>query len=347
MSDARNEQVDMTVIVVSFNDRRWLRPCLQSVFGRAGSARLEVVVVDNGSDAAGDAVAAELPMVRVLTSENRGFAHGNNLAARSATGRYVLFLNPDTEIVSGDLGQLIRDLDRRPDVGVAGVRQRTPAGELWPTIRYFPSFSRALGDALASERWPRRPRWAGERELDPTLYARETECDWTSGSFMLVRRDALLSAGLLDERFFLYSEEPDLCLRIKRAGWSVRHMPALTIVHYGADRRMSPRMLAQDAFTRRQYARKHFTPAHRVAYLTAVGSRHLLRAAMPASKDAPEARQAARTALRTLIGLADAPFGAPPKTALSSEFAGHPTNGAERPISSPRHPRGTPVGAGH
>ena len=116
---------------------------------------------------------------------------------------------------------------RGPIRGLAGVRQLTGGRDavaddpLLPERRAGRSARRSL-----SERWPVRPRWAGERELDLSrLRASEFECDWTSGSFMLARRDALLSAGLLDERFFIYSEEPDLCLRMKRAGWDVRHLP--------------------------------------------------------------------------------------------------------------------------
>src|SRR4029078_2118354 len=104
-------------------------------------------------------------------------------------------------------------MDARPEVGLAGVKQVTGDGELFPTIRLFPTALRAFGDALALERWQGRPRFLGERELDMAVYEREVECDWTSGSFMLARREALLSAGLMDERFFIYSEEPDLCLR--------------------------------------------------------------------------------------------------------------------------------------
>ena len=85
-----------------------------------------------------------------------GFAHANNRGAMTCNARYVLFLNPDTEIVEGTFGDLARTLDARPEVGMAGVKQLTGDGTLWPTIRYFPSISRALGDALASERWPRR-----------------------------------------------------------------------------------------------------------------------------------------------------------------------------------------------
>ena len=108
-------------------------------------------------------------------------------------------------------------------MGLAGVIQLTPDGEIYPTIRYFPNALRALGQALGSERLPFRAQMLRERDLDLDRYSQVVECDWTSGSFMLARREALQSAGFLDERFFIYSEEPDLCLRMKRAGWKVCH----------------------------------------------------------------------------------------------------------------------------
>jgi GT2 family glycosyltransferase len=215
--------------------------------------------------------------------------------------------------VEGTFGELVEALDERPDVGLAGVRQVARDGTLWPSIRYFPSVSRAVSDALASERWPHAWRWGGERELDRSLYDREVECDWTSGSFMLTRCDALFAAGHLDERFFIYSEEPDLCLRIKRAGWRVLHLPAMTIIHHAGKGGVRPKMVAQDVYTRRQYAEKHFGRSYRTAYLAAVGARHLIRAAAASAADR---RAAARLALRTLTGRAAPPFGAPPPTAV-------------------------------
>lgn len=322
MSELTDQPADVTVVIVSFDDAHWLDRCLTSVFARAGRTTVDVVVVDNGSDGAHRLVRSNFPAVRVLVTENHGFAHGNNVALASGTGRYVLFLNPDTELVEGSLEDLVNALDQQPDVGLVGVRQVTPDGVLWPTIRYFPTFTRALGEALGSERWPRRPRWAGERELDLSLYERETECDWTSGSFMLARREAILSAGVFDERFFLYSEEPDLCLRITRAGWRVRHVPRMTIVHHAGKGGMRPKMVAQEAFTRRQYALKHFGASHRAAYLAAVGSGHLLRAAIHNRSRHPDSHEASRLALRTLLGRADPPFGAPPRTAYAGR-AGH------------------------
>jgi GT2 family glycosyltransferase len=310
---------DLAIIIVSTNEAKWLEACLSTVFAHAGSAHLDVVVVDNESaDGTREVVETGFPEARVVNSANRGFAHGNNRGLETTTARYVLFLNPDTQIVTGTFGALVSELDERGDIGLVGVRQLTPDGELFPTIRRFPNAARALGDALRSERWPLRPSWAGERVLDPAAYEREFECDWTSGSFMLARREALQSAGFLDERFFIYSEEPDLCLRIKRAGWRVIHVPTMSIIHHAGKGGIRPRMIAQDAYARRQYAGKHFTPGHRAIYLAALGMRHVLRAVMGGDDEehVTARRAAARLALRTLAGRAEPPFGPPPRTAV-------------------------------
>jgi hypothetical protein len=306
---------DLAVITVSTNEAHWLRGALPSVFEHAGDAKLDVVVVDNSStDGTREIVESEFPEARVVTSENHGFGHANNCGAITCDAPYVLFLNPDTEILEGTFGELIATMEREPDVGLAGVIQLAGDGATIPTIRYFPSVARSLGEALGAELWPARARWARERELDMSLYAVEVDCDWTSGSFMLARREALLAAGLLDERFFLQCEEPDLCLRIKRAGWSVRHFPSMTIRHYGKPE-VNPRMVAQEAYARRQYAQKHFSKPYVSAYVAAVGAGHLVRALSPRA-GAGAKREAARLALRTLTGRTAPPFVAPPQTAL-------------------------------
>ena len=104
---------------------------------------------------------------------------------------------------------------------------------------------------------------------------------------MLARREALESAGFLDERFFIYSEEPDLCLRIKRAGWRVRHLPEMTIVHHAGKAGVRPKMCAQDAYTRMQYARKHFSPLHRSSYAAALALGYATRALARATAARP------------------------------------------------------------
>jgi GT2 family glycosyltransferase len=311
---------DLAIVVVSTNEAQWLGPCLSSVLDSLGDASTDVIVVDNEStDGTRELVESGFPSVRVVDSRNRGFSHANNRGASTCAARYVLFLNPDTEIVSGTFGDLVRAMDERPDVGLIGVRQVTSDGWLWPTIRYFPSVSRAIGEALASERWLIHPRWSGERELDTDVYDNEHRCDWTSGSFMLARREALLGAGLLDERFFIYSEETDLCLRIKESGWDIRHLPTMTIVHHAGKGGLRPKMTAQEAHARRQYAEKNFSSPIRVGYFLALFTRYAIRAVAPGRRGSGTARRAAsRAALRTLLGREEPPFGTPPPVSVAS-----------------------------
>jgi N-acetylglucosaminyl-diphospho-decaprenol L-rhamnosyltransferase len=311
---------DLAIIIVSTNEAHWLRPCLASVFEHAGEIDLDVVVVDNSStDGTPVLVEQDFPRARVVWSENHGFSHANNRALMTCDARYVLFLNPDTEIADGTFGSLVGALDERPAVGAAGVRQLTGDGRLYPTIRRFPTMLRVLANAFGAERWPLLGDRVGQRVLDERAYDREVDCDWTSGSFLLVRREAVESAGFLDERFFIYAEETDLCYRIKNAGWEIRHLPLMTIIHHAGKGGVSPKMEAQNAFAMRQYASKHFSFLYRVAFLGALALRYTLRALL-GGFDRPrraEHRRAARRSLAVLVGLEAPPFGSPPRQAVT------------------------------
>jgi N-acetylglucosaminyl-diphospho-decaprenol L-rhamnosyltransferase len=298
---------DLCAIVVSHEGKRWLGPALSTLYEHAGAIDLVVVVVDNGSDGSAEYVEQTFDRARAIRCANHGFAHANNRAAIDADARYVLFLNPDTEVVDGTLADLLAHMDDHPELGLAGCRQLDGDGRLCPTARRFPGVGRALGEALGPERLGFLAARLGESELDLSRYDEELPCDWTAGSFLLVRREALASAGLLDERFFFYSEEIDLCLRIKRAGWEVRHLPQLTIVHHGGSTESSPRMEAQMAYARSQYAAKHFGPLRRRAFVAAIGLRHLLRW-LAFSSGNPSLAAAHRQALMTLLGRAEPPF---------------------------------------
>ena len=145
-----------------------------------GPVRADVVVVDAESRDGTAEIVADFPGVRLLRCRNGGFAFANNRGLMTCDARYVLFLNPDTAILQGNLSDLIAHMDARPDIGLVGVRQVDGEGHLDMTIRRFPNALRALGDALSAERLPGRPRWLGERALDLAAYDHEAECDWTT-----------------------------------------------------------------------------------------------------------------------------------------------------------------------
>lgn len=306
------------MVIVSANSASWLRPCLTTVFERAGGVDLDVVVVASGcTDETVSLVESEFPQARTISCPNRGFAFANNRALQTVDADWVLFLNPDTEILDGSFADLIDRVDTRSTVGLVGVRQLTADGRVFPTIRRFPNAVRSLFEALGSERFPFRASWLGERELDLRVYEEDVPCDWTSGSFMLIRWSALQSAGFMDERFFLYFEETDLCFRIKQAGWDIRHVPYLTILHHADKAGWNARLDAQAAFAKRQYFEKHFSPAHRLSAIAALALGHALRSVVGGGD--PGRRESSRAALTTLLGLRPPPFGEPPSVALAGD----------------------------
>jgi len=336
-AEMENLVADLALIIVSTNESEWLGPCLLSVFAHLGHLRADVIVVDNeSSDGTGELVTTNFPEARVVRCSNLGFGHANNRALMATDARYVLFLNPDTEVREGTFEDLVRAMDARPSVGLIGVRQVDAEGRLDATIRRFPNAARALGEAFSIERLPGRPRWLGERELDLELYDREIKCDWTSGSFMLARREAIESAGFFDERFFMYSDETDLCRRVKLAGWEVRHLPSMTIVHHAGKAGIKPGIESLSAYTRLLYARKYFSPVHRVLYSGAVLLRHALRSIYAGRGEiGRRRREANRAAVKTLLGRAPVPHGPP------SQFSVHLGQRPERAVpDSARSPMG-------
>ncbi|MEA2244784.1 MAG: hypothetical protein QOI98_1091 [Solirubrobacteraceae bacterium] len=266
---------DLTVAVVTYNGRELALTTLRSALENAGPIAVEWFVADNGSsDGTADAVASELPDVTVFRCDNLGFAHGNNVVLQHARGRYVLLMNPDIEIERGTLAALVAALDERPDVGAASVIQRGTAGHVLPSIRRFPSPIRNLAEALFATRLPwLRKLQEHDKELD--TYFDERAADWVSGAFLIARREAVEDAGLLDEQFFLYSEEVDWCLRIRRAGWDIRHLPVMEIVHHEGP--VTPARVAEECHSRLLYARKHFSRGRALATHGALAVKHALR----------------------------------------------------------------------
>ncbi len=292
---------DLCAVVVCHNGGRWLDAALRSLDKHAGGLALDVVVVDNGSDGSAAEVERNWPAVRVIRCPGQGFSHAKNRALESATARYALFLHAEMEVLEGSIGALLADLDQRPKVGLVGARQLRSDGGLAFTIRRFPSGLHMLAEALGAERLPWLRRMLGERQHDAREYDRERACDWTSG-FLLVRSSALETVGWFDERFFLFSDETDLCWRLRRAGWRVIHSPRITVRRHERDRHQEARLEAQVAYARMQFARKRF-PRVAVEYRWALVLRYGLRVGLYSlgQRKGEGGRRAARAALRTVL----------------------------------------------
>ena len=222
-----------SIIILSWNVRDLLRVCLASL--PFIQSNIEVIVVDAASaDGSAEMVRAEFPGVKLITSpENLGYTRGNNLGLRAAVGRYLLILNPDTEIVGEAIAQMLAYMDAHPRIGVLGPQLLYSDGTVQSTRRRFPSLATGFFESTWFQ--PLAPR----RLLDH-YYARDLpddaigEVDWVVGAALLVRREAYEQVGGFDEGYFMYSEEIDWCRRMKAAGWQVVYFPSACIVHHEA-----------------------------------------------------------------------------------------------------------------
>jgi N-acetylglucosaminyl-diphospho-decaprenol L-rhamnosyltransferase len=299
--------VDLEVVIVSHKDERWLTRCVESLEDAAGACAYRATIVENG----GLPISFRAtPKVRVLYTPNRGFGAANNAGAIGSDAEFLFFLNPDTELARGSLELLVRAFRERPAVGLIAVRQVTSDGRLWPSLHRFPSVRRELAHAFANEKWPGPGKRLGERVLDFDRYSHSGPFDWTTGAALAIRREAFEAVGGFDERFFLFSEETDLCRRAQDAGWEADVEPRITIIHHAGKAGVQPRREAQMAYARLQYAKKHFSRPRAAAYHTTLVINHLLRLAVLRFRGGTESSSAPASAmaLRVLLGRSAPPF---------------------------------------
>jgi len=172
-----NSRPDDSIIVVTHQGRDLVLKVLRAARASNGPIDVDWTVVDSGSsDGTSEAIERQFPDVTVVRLPNVGFAAANNVAIRSARGRYLLLLNPDPEIVFGTLAQIVAAMDERPQVGISSATTHYPDGRLQPSIRRFPSPARQLGEAFLLHRLPARAR-ATEQEERPEVYETERSAD--------------------------------------------------------------------------------------------------------------------------------------------------------------------------
>lgn len=211
--------VDLSIVIVSYNARADLLRCLSSLRDAPPRLRHEVIVVDNASSD-GSADAARQAGVQVIeTGANVGFARGTNVGIRASRGTNLLLLNSDTVVPSGAIDRLVAELDRDPLVAVVGPRLVDGEG------RAELSYGRMIGP-LNELRQKRRAR--GDVEA---LSRQRAYPDWVSGACLLVRRADAEAVGLLDERFFMYTEDVDFCAAIRARGRRILFTPDVEVVH--------------------------------------------------------------------------------------------------------------------
>lgn len=221
----------LAIVVVSFNARDALAGTLQSLTAAPPAATHEIVVVDNAStDGAPELVRSRFPTVRVIPAGgNLGFARANNLGIRATASELILLLNPDTIVPPDAIDRLVARLDRSADVAAIGPRivDQQGAAELSNGARVTPwrEAGRKTVTGLAARGNAAARRWIDRQTRE------EREVEWVTGACLLVRRADAEAAGLMDERFFLYFEDVDLCAALRANGRRILFSPVAEIVH--------------------------------------------------------------------------------------------------------------------
>ncbi len=253
----------LSIIIVNYNTGNLLHGCLESIYAGANGMPFDVWVVDNSSvDNSPAMVKSTFPKVRLIqNASNVGFSKANNLAMSQCDSKYILLLNPDTLVVGDAIDRMVEFMEEHPTVGIGGckVLNRDHTLQLacrrsipTPKVAFYrmTGLSRLFPNSKAMARYNLTFRDANEKQ----------EVDAVSGAFLMVRRKTIEDIGLLDERFFMYGEELDWCLRAKRAGWGVMYYPGAEIIHYKGESTKYNSRKAAFEFYRAMYLfhKKHF-----------------------------------------------------------------------------------------
>jgi N-acetylglucosaminyl-diphospho-decaprenol L-rhamnosyltransferase len=253
--------IDLSIIIVSWNVAGLLKACLNSIFAAPASLQIEIIVVDSASSDASVSMMRDLyPQAKLLAqSENVGFPRGNNIGLKAASGRHVLLLNPDTEIIGDALATMVNYLDEHADVGIVGPNTLNSDGTTQSSKRRFPTLIVGFFESTWLQNYA--PKTLMDRYYAADVADGEiSDVDWVQGSALMARREVYEQIGGLDEGFFMFSEELDWCKRAKKAGWRVVYIGTAQITHHGG--RSTAQIAAQKHIYFHQSKLRYFRKYH-------------------------------------------------------------------------------------
>lgn len=231
ISDQQAEKVvDLSIVIISWNTCRLLDECLVSIYKNPPSGEYEVWVVDNNShDGTQQMVREKYPQVNLIANkENLGFARANNQAIRKSQGRFVLCLNPDTEVQAGAIDLLVDFMEEHAAAGGAGPYLFNSDGSFQVSAYPMPNLGREFWRLFKLDRIHKSSLYdvhcQGAQEV--------CQVEVLKGAAMLLRREAIEQVGLFDEDYFVYTEEVDLCYRLNRTGWGIYWVPEAKVLHH-------------------------------------------------------------------------------------------------------------------
>ncbi len=254
--------IDLSIALVNWNNREYLRQCLESIEAAQLPLVYDIVVSDNGStDGSLEMLAERFPYVRVVQNgRNIGIAGGNNQCIRHSSGRHIYILNNDTLVNRDSIVAMVAFLDEHAQVGAVAGNLLNADGSLQSSFCNFPTLCEEFQLVTHIGRC-RNPYFPSHNGTWPTV----REVDWMSSASMVVRREAIERIGLVDEEFFIYSDETDWEYRLWQAGWKIYYLPTVTTVHYGgASFKPGGKRFTLVYRGRMLFARKHYSLAYQV-----------------------------------------------------------------------------------
>lgn len=254
--------MDISIISVNYNTCQLLQTCLASVYKETKDILFETIVVDNAStDGSREMLAKEFPQVRtILNDSNKGFAAANNQGIKSASGRYILLLNSDTKIIDGSLQKTVAFMDSNMNASIVGCTLLNADGSLQPSCMGFPSVWNLFSESFFLYIIFRKTKLFGSYYMTFFDYDVTRKVDVVKGAFMMIRKEVFLKTGLLDESYFMYTEETDFCYRARQHGFDTFFFPSAQVVHYGGGSVESAlSFLRQVHRTQFLFIKKHFT----------------------------------------------------------------------------------------
>ena len=226
--------IDLSISIVSWNVKALLEKCLESIFREKGELNIEVIVVDNNSaDGSADLIKGRFPEVRLIENKsNLGYAAANNQAIKLSKGKYVLLLNPDTEIRPDAFQKMIDFMGKHADAGALGPKLLNKDGSIQPSCMSFPTLKTALFNALFLDALFPKSKLFGKYLMSWWDHNDTKEVDQPMGAALLIRKDVIDRIGLMDEHNIFWFDEVDYCFEIKKAGFKIYFFPGAEIIHY-------------------------------------------------------------------------------------------------------------------
>jgi GT2 family glycosyltransferase len=275
-----NPPNDTSIIIVNWNTRALLLECLEALLRTPFRHKVEIIVVDNGSDdGSQEAVLGLGSAVRLIENRvNLGFAKANNVGIRASSGRYLCLMNSDVRVLDDCVDLLYEFMEKNASIGLAGPKILSPDMALQDSCRKFPTIWNSFCGALRLNRLLPKSAFFSDEHMAYFSHDETTSVDSLAGCFLMIRKEAIEKVGFFDEQFFIYAEEVDLCKRLWAFGWDVVFYPeARAIHHHGASSARQPmRFALEQQRSVLKYWRKHHELFARVLFRVLLVAQHAI-----------------------------------------------------------------------